>query len=79
MPNAVVEVTRRELGAVPDAVASIAEGLQHESYRVTVGGRGYVLQFAASEDCQQADSFARGLYWYVALQDSALQGKSRRW
>jgi len=70
MRDAVVAVARRELGAAPDAVEGVAEGLQHESVRLTVDGRAYVLQFAGSDDGREADSLARGLHWYGALRDS---------
>lgn len=70
MDDTVAAIAERDLGAPPDDVAPVAEGLQHETYVLRVAGRDYVLQFAASGDSRDVDSLARGLYWYVALQET---------
>jgi len=70
MDDTVAAIAERDLGAPPDDVAPVAEGLRHETYVLTVAGRDYVLQFAASGDSRGVDSLARGLHWYVALQET---------
>jgi Ser/Thr protein kinase RdoA (MazF antagonist) len=62
-------LVEREFGTAPEFVASVEEGLQHDTYFLGVDGREYVLQFAAEGD-DRADALERGLYWYVEFADT---------
>ncbi|MGB9961173.1 phosphotransferase enzyme family protein [Halobacterium sp. MBLA0001] len=72
MDDTVAAIAERDLGAPPDAVAPVAEGLQHETYVLTVNSRGYVLQFAASGDSRDVEPLARGRHCYVALRETEI-------
>jgi Ser/Thr protein kinase RdoA (MazF antagonist) len=69
MDDAVATIVRRELGAPPERVRRVDEGLLHETYELRCRGSGYVLQFAADGTDDRDDDLRRGLYWYEALTD----------
>jgi len=70
MEDAVTSVVERELGTEPVRATRVAEGLQHDTWRVACGGEEYVVQFAATGDDADRDSLRRGVHWYVALRDT---------
>ncbi|UPV76409.1 aminoglycoside phosphotransferase family protein (plasmid) [Halorussus limi] len=72
MTEEVRSIARRELGAVPDEVARVAEGLLHETYRISCDGETYVLQFSSDADESRVDSLRRGARCYDLLRDSEI-------
>ena len=70
MDDVIAVVVERDLGTPPERVDRITGGLLHETYEVRCDGGRYVLQFESDADDDRADSLARGVGCYRALQDA---------
>lgn len=71
MTDDIDTLVERELGERPERVTEIEEGLQHDTYRIHCDAGTYILHVAEADE-EVVDALRQGLYWYVALQDSAV-------
>ena len=72
MGDEIAPIVEQELGASPDLVERVEEGLLHETYELSCDGEEYILQFSSEDDDERIDALRRGLNCYVMLQDSKI-------